>query len=53
MAALSSPDPLKPQDGTMSIEEEHLDVLQNIEFAIISLYRLEPSLLDYDVQNAV
>lgn len=37
----------------MSIEEEHMDVLQNIEFAIVGIYRQEPSLLDYDVQNAL
>lgn len=37
----------------MNFEEEHLDVLQNIEFAIVSVYRQEPSLVDFDVENAL
>ena len=37
----------------MPIEEDYLDVLQNLEFAIISVYREEPALLDYDVKDAV
>jgi hypothetical protein len=37
----------------MNVEEEHLDILQNIEFAIISVYRREPLLVDFDVENAV
>jgi hypothetical protein len=34
-----------------SIEEEYLDVLQNIEFAIVSVYRSERALSDYDVSK--
>ena len=37
----------------MNVEEEHLDVLQNIEFAIVSVFRQEPMLVDFDVENAV
>ena len=33
----------------MSIEEEHQDVLQNIEFAVASLYRRNPDMTDYAV----
>ena len=33
----------------MEIEEEYQDVLQNIEFAIVEVYREDPMLLDYDV----
>jgi hypothetical protein len=37
----------------MKFEEEYQDVLQNIEFAIVSVYRQEPALLDYDVETAL
>jgi hypothetical protein len=37
----------------MSFEEEYQDVLQNIEFAIVSVYREEPALLDYDVEKVL
>jgi hypothetical protein len=33
--------------------EMHLDVLQNIEFGIVAVYRVEPSLLDMDAKDAV
>jgi hypothetical protein len=33
--------------------EMHLDVLQNIEFGIVAVYRVEPSLLDIDAKDAV
>src|SRR5665811_1831714 len=33
--------------------ERHLDVLQNIEFGIVAVYRVEPSLLDVDAKDAV
>ena len=33
----------------MRIEEEHLDVLQNIEFAVAILYRRHPEMTDYAV----
>ena len=33
------------------IEEEYLDVLQNIEFAIINVYRSGRALSDYDVSK--
>ncbi len=36
-----------------SIEKTHTDVLQNIEFSIISVYRDDPSLLDMDALDAV
>jgi exosortase/archaeosortase len=34
-----------------NIEEEYLDVLQNIEFAIVSVYHSEQALSDYDVSK--
>ena len=37
----------------MNVEEDYLDVLQNIEFAIVSVGRREPALVDFDVENAV
>jgi hypothetical protein len=37
----------------MDVEEEHLDVLQNIEFAIMSVYRENPLLVDFDVEAAL
>ncbi len=37
----------------MSIEEEFLDVLQNIEATIINIYRQHRNLLDYDVEEAL
>jgi hypothetical protein len=37
----------------MNVEEDHLDILQNIEFAIISVYKDEPLLMDFDVENVV
>jgi hypothetical protein len=37
----------------MSVEEEYQDILQNIEFAIVQVYRREPELVDYDVKKAV
>jgi hypothetical protein len=33
--------------------KKNLDVLQNIEFGIIAVYRVEPSLLDIDAKDAV
>lgn len=33
----------------MGVEDDYLDVLQNIEFAIVSVYRKRPELVDYDV----
>ncbi len=33
----------------MRIEEERQDVLQNIEFAVVRLYRLNPAMSDYAV----
>lgn len=35
------------------IEDKHLDVLQNIEFAAVRVYRADPPLHDVDVQDAV
>ncbi len=37
----------------MNVEEEYLDVLQNIEFAIVSIARQQPALVDFDVENAI
>ena len=37
----------------MSVEEEYPDLLQNIEFVIVSICRREPMLVDFDVENAV
>jgi hypothetical protein len=37
----------------MAIEDEHSDVLQNLEFAITSVHRDEPNLLDLDVIEAL
>jgi hypothetical protein len=36
-----------------SVEEEYLDVLQNIEMAIITVYREHHDLLDYDVDKVL
>lgn len=33
----------------MAFEDDYLDVLQNIEFAIVAVYRKHPQLVDYDV----
>ena len=37
----------------MVLEEEYLDVLQNIEFAIVSVYRERNDLRDYGVMRAL
>ncbi|MEZ4658600.1 MAG: hypothetical protein R2911_13600 [Caldilineaceae bacterium] len=37
----------------MNFEEEYQDVLQNIEFAIISVYREQPEMVDYDAEKAL
>ena len=34
-------------------DETNLDVLQNIEFGIIQVYRADKSLLDFDVKDAL
>jgi hypothetical protein len=36
-----------------AFEDEYLDVLQNIEMAIVSVYRENNDLLDYDVDKAL
>jgi hypothetical protein len=36
----------------MEIEYEHMDVLQNMEFAIVTLYREDADMLDYDADEA-
>jgi hypothetical protein len=36
-----------------NFEDEYLDVLQNIEFSIVSVYRRHPELIDYDVEQAL
>jgi hypothetical protein len=35
------------------MEEEYLDVLKNIEMAILSIYRQQPELTDYNVDSAL
>ena len=35
------------------VEEEHQDVLQNIEAAIVDVHRGRPEMLDYDVDGAL
>jgi hypothetical protein len=35
------------------VDEKNLDVLQNIEFGIIQVYRADKSLLDLDVKDAL
>ena len=37
----------------MALEDTHLDVLQNIEFAIVSVYRKQSGLRDLDVMRAL
>jgi hypothetical protein len=37
----------------MRVEEEHLDVLQNIEAVIVTVYREHPEMTDYDVDKAL
>ncbi len=55
----SSPSPKIPSRRRASssrggdFEEQYEDVLQNIEFAIIRVYRGHPKLLDWDALNAV
>jgi hypothetical protein len=34
-------------------EEKYLDVLQNIEFGIVNVYRQQPELTDWDAMDAV
>lgn len=36
-----------------AFEDEYMDVLQNIEMAIVSVYREHDDLLDYDVDKAL
>jgi len=37
----------------MAFEDKYLDVLQNIEFAIVSVYHEHNDLNDYEVMNAL
>jgi len=37
----------------MNVEEEYTDVLQNIEFAIVSVHQEQPLLVDFDVDTAL
>lgn len=37
----------------MDVEEEYRDVLQNIEFAIVSVHQRLPMLVDFDVEAAL
>ena len=36
-----------------SFEERYLDVLQNVEFALVSTYKEHPDLIDADATNAI
>ena len=38
---------------TKTFEEEYEDVLQNLEFAIVSVYRKNPGMTDYAVMRAL
>src|SRR5207245_6729935 len=44
---------LVKEESTMALEETHLDVLQNIEFAIVSVYRKQRALRDVEVMRAL
>jgi len=44
---------MKSDSSQMNVEEEYLDVLQNIEFAIVNAYQRQPVLVDFDVDNAL
>lgn len=46
-------DILDDEETGMKVEDEYLDVLQNIEFGIISVFRDDSSLLDLDARDAV
>jgi hypothetical protein len=37
----------------MNVEDKHLDVLQNMEFAIMQVYQEKPDLIDIEVLNAM
>ncbi len=37
----------------MRVEEEFIDVLQNLEFAIVQQYRQNPKIVDLDVRDAL
>ena len=37
----------------MDVEQDYLDILQNIESAIMSVYRENPLLVDFDVEAAI
>jgi hypothetical protein len=37
----------------MNVEEEYTDVLQNIEFAIVSVHQRNLTLVDFEVDNAL
>lgn len=37
----------------MGMEEEYLDVLQNIEFAIVATYHRHPKMTDYEVMRVL
>jgi hypothetical protein len=41
------------REETMALEDVHLDVLQNIEFAIVSVYRKQHALRDVEVMRAL
>ncbi|MCX7039109.1 MAG: hypothetical protein NT005_08260, partial [Spirochaetes bacterium] len=44
--------PLETGTGYMNeFTDEHLDVLQNLEFAIVTTYRQRPEMTDYDVMR--
>ncbi|MDZ7265932.1 MAG: hypothetical protein ONB48_01185 [candidate division KSB1 bacterium] len=43
----------RSEDEPAHVEKQYEDVLQNLEAAIIALYRIMPELTDYEVADAV
>jgi hypothetical protein len=39
--------------GMMQVEDQYSDVLQNIEFAIVAVFREHPAMTDYDVMRTL
>jgi hypothetical protein len=41
------------EESALALEDAHLDVLQNLEFAIVSVYRKQSALRDVEVMRAL
>ena len=39
------------EEKTMRVEDQYADVLQNIEFGIVTAYKSHPEMSDYDVMR--